>query len=74
MSRFADSIKDLQGKKVRFFLGGGAQGYIQGPVMKVEDDLIYIEKEGEIRGTQHVITIHAAAVRFYEFDMVARKE
>lgn len=74
MSRFASALKDLEGRKVRFYVGGGAQGYIQGPVIRVEDDLIYIEKEGEIRGTQHVITLHSAAVRYFEFDTVVRKD
>jgi len=74
MSRFASAMKDLEGKKVRFFVGGGTHGYVQGPVVKVDDDLIFIEKEGEIRGTQHIITIHATAVRYFEFDTVVRKD
>ena len=39
-----------------------------------ENDVpVQVLVEGEIRGTQHVITIHADAVRYYEFDTVARK-
>jgi len=74
MSRFVEAFKDLQGKKVRFFVGGGDRGYVQGPVVKVDDDLIYIEKEGEIRGTLHAITVNARAVRYYEIDVVAGQD
>ena len=45
MSKFANTVQELGGKKVRFYLGGGELGYVQGPVKKVEDDLIYIEKQ-----------------------------
>ena len=70
MSKFMEALAGLQGKKVRFFVGGGDGGWVQGPVARVEDDLIYIEKEGEIRGTMHAITLDAKAVRFYEIDIV----
>ena len=67
-SEYLKAIQQLQGKKVRFYTGGGDRGFIQGPVMKVEGDLIYVEKEGEIRGTVHTLTISATAVRYYEID------
>ena len=53
-----------------YSVGGGNRGYIQGPVKRVDGDLIYIEKEGEIRGTMHTITVHASSVRYYEIDIV----
>ena len=67
-SNFFKAIQALPGKKVRFYTGGGDRGFIQGPVMKVEGDMIYVEKEGEIRGTVHTLTISALAVRYYEID------
>jgi hypothetical protein len=70
MSKFMEALAGLQGQKVRFFVGGGDAGWVQGPVAKVEDDLIYIEKEGEIRGTMHAITLDAKSVRFFEIDIV----
>jgi hypothetical protein len=72
MSKFAEAIAALEGKKVRFYCGGGPIGQIQGPVKKVEGNLNYIEKEGEIRGTRHTITINAESVRYFEIDTVAR--
>jgi hypothetical protein len=72
MSRFAEALSELEGKKVRFYLGGGQGGYVQGPVKKVDGNLIYIEKEGEIRGTMHTITIHADSIRFYEIDILVK--
>ena len=74
MSKFLSAVHELKGKKVRFYLGGGDRGYVQGPVVRVEDDLIYILKEGEIRGTMHAITLNAKQVLFYEIDIVTRKE
>ena len=71
MSRFAQSISDLKGQKVRFYLGGGDRGYIQGPVVNVEENYIYIEKDGEIRGTMHTISINADHVRFSSRPMPA---
>ena len=71
-SEFEKSIAQLATKKVRFYVGGGDRGYVQGPVKKVEGDLIYIEKEGEIRGTMHTISIRTTAVRFYEFDTLVK--
>jgi hypothetical protein len=68
MSRFYESMADLVKKKVRFYVGGGEKGFVQGPVMRVEGNMIYIEKEGEIRGTMHTITLNADSVRFYEID------
>lgn len=72
MSRFFESMAHLAEKKVRFYLGGGDRGYVQGPVVKVDGDLIYIEKEGEIRGTMHTITVNATFVRYYEIDVLTR--
>ena len=67
-NEFLKAVQALAGKKVRFYTGGGDRGFVQGPVVRVEGDLIYIEKEGEIRGTVHTLTIHADAVRYYEID------
>lgn len=67
-SEFLKAIQGLEGKKVRFYTGGGDRGFVQGPVVRVAGDLVYIEKEGEIRGTVHTLTIHAASVRYYEID------
>ena len=63
MTKFEEAIAGLEGQKVRFYTGGGKDGYVQGPVKKVEGNLIYIEKEGEIRGTMHTISINAGSVR-----------
>jgi hypothetical protein len=68
MSRFYESIADLVKKKVRFYVGGGEKGFVQGPVTKVDGNVIYIEKEGEIRGPMHTITLNIDAIRFYEID------
>ena len=68
MSKFFESLTELAGKKVRFFVGGGESGFVQGPVKKIEGDLIFLEKDGDIRGTRHIITVSAAAVRYYEMD------
>ncbi len=68
MSRFSEALSNLAGQKVRFFVGGGERGWIQGPVTSVEGDMIYIEKEGEIRGTVNTITIRTDSVRFFEID------
>ena len=72
MSKFLEATGELKGKKVRFFLGGGERGLVQGPVIRVDGDLIYIEKEGEIRGTMHTITVNANYVRYYEIDILTR--
>ena len=72
MSKYLESFAELVGKKVRFYTGGGDRGLIQGPVVKVDGDIVFIEKEGEIRGTLHTITINAAAVRYYEIDTLTR--
>jgi len=68
MSKFLEAIKALEGKKARFFLGGGDRGWIQGPIRKVDGNLLYIEKDGEIRGTLHCITVNADAIRYFEMD------
>lgn len=68
MSKFGEAVAKLKGKKVRFFVGGGDRGWVQGPVAEVDGNHIYIEKEGEIRGTVHTITINADAIRYYEID------
>ncbi|MCZ6787029.1 MAG: hypothetical protein O7E54_07670 [Planctomycetota bacterium] len=70
MSKFVSSISELQGKKVRFFVGGGEKGYVQGPVERVDGNMIYILKEGEIRGTMHAITVNADEVRYFEQDIL----
>jgi len=70
-SKFLESVLGLAGKKVRLYVGGGERGYIQGPVHKVDGDLIYIEKEGEIRGTLQTITVHATSVLYFEIDIVS---
>jgi hypothetical protein len=66
--RFAEELGKLAGQKVRFYLGGGERGYLQGPVAKVEGNFIYIEKEGPIRGTIQTISINADFVHYYEID------
>ncbi len=70
MSKFVSSLSELQGKKVRFFVGGGEKGYVQGPVERVDGNMIYILKEGEIRGTMHAITVNADEVRYFEQDIL----
>ncbi len=70
MSKFVSSLSELQGKKVRLFVGGGDKGYVQGPVERVDGNLIYILKEGEIRGTMHAITVNADEVRYFEQDIL----
>ena len=67
-SVFLKTVQALQGKKCRFYTGGGDRGFIQGPVVRVDGDLVYVEKEGEIRGTVHTLTIHAHAIRYFEID------
>jgi hypothetical protein len=66
--RFAEEIGRLAGQKVRFYVGGGERGYLQGPVVKVDGNLIYIEKEGPIRGTINTISINADYVHYFEID------
>ena len=70
---FASAVAKLQGLKVRFFVGGGERGYVQGPVVKVDGNLIYIEKQGQIRGTMQTITINVDAVRFFEIDRLTQE-
>ena len=74
MSKFNEVLAELAGKKVRFYVGGGERGFVQGPVVRVEGDLLYIEKEGEIRGTVHTITIRADSVRMFEIDTITRTD
>ena len=71
-SQFLQSIRDLAGEKVRFYTGGGERGFVQGPVAKVDGDLIYVEKQGDIRGTLQTLTIRASAVRYYEIDKLVQ--
>ena len=73
-SDFYKAIQNLAGQKVRFYTGGGDRGFIQGPVVRVEGDMIYVEKEGEIRGTVHTLTIHAGSVRYYEIDRLVQTD
>jgi hypothetical protein len=70
--RFRDALTRLVGQKVRFYVGGGEKGYLQGPVAKVDGNYIYIEKEGPIRGTIQTITINADFVHYYEIDRLQR--
>jgi len=72
MSKFAEALTRLEGKKVRFFLGGADKGFVQGPVKTVDGDRIIIQKEGEIRGTMHTISIKASEVRYFEIDTLVR--
>lgn len=65
---FREAVARLAGQKVRFYLGGGERGYIQGPVVKVEGNFLYIEKEGPIRGTIQTISINADYVHYFEID------
>jgi hypothetical protein len=74
MSKFTNAIEQLSGKKVRFYVGGGDKGFVQGPVERVDGNMIFISKEGEIRGTIHTITINADAVRFFEIDQLASQK
>ena len=67
-SQFMQSIRGLAGKKVRFYTGGGERGFVQGPVKRVDGDLIFIEKQGDIKGTLHTLTINANSVYYYEID------
>ncbi len=71
-NRFAEEVRKLVGQKVRFYLGGGERGYLQGPVAKVDGNLIYIEKEGPIRGTIQTISINADFVHYYEIDKLVK--
>ncbi|MEM8886232.1 MAG: hypothetical protein AAGD14_19390 [Planctomycetota bacterium] len=73
-SQFLQSIRELAGKKVRFYTGGGDRGFVQGPVARVDGDLIYIEKQGDIKGTLYTLTLHATAVRYYEIDKLVDTE
>ena len=73
MSKFVSALSELQGKKVRFYVGGGEKGYVQGPVERVDGNLIYILKEGEIRGTMHAITVNADEVRYFEQDILLQQ-
>jgi hypothetical protein len=72
MSNFAEALTGLAGKKVRFFVGGGERGFIQGPVKRVDGDRIVIQKEGEIRGTMHTISVRADDVRYFEIDTLVK--
>jgi len=65
---FREALSRLPGQKGRFYLGGGERGYIQGPVVKVEGNFLYIEKEGPIRGTIQTISVNADFIHYYEID------
>ncbi len=71
-NRFLEEIRKLPGQKVRFYLGGGERGYLQGPVVKVEGNFLYIEKEGPIRGTIQTISINAEFIHYYEIDKLVQ--
>ena len=70
-SRFTEALAKLPGQKVRFYMGGGERGYLQGPVVRVDGNYIYIEKEGPIRGTIQTITINADFIHYYEIDRLS---
>jgi hypothetical protein len=67
-SQFREALLKLVGQKARFYLGGGERGYIQGPVVRVDGNFLYIEKDGPIRGTIQTISINADFVHYYEID------
>ena len=67
-NRFLEEVRKLVGQKVRFYMGGGERGYLQGPVAKVDGNFLYIEKEGPIRGTIQTISINADYIVYYEID------
>lgn len=69
--RFREALDKLAGQKVRFYVGGGEKGYVQGPVVKVDGNYVYIEKEGPIRGTILTITVNAEFVHYYEIDKLS---
>ena len=71
-NRFAEALVKLPGQKARFYMGGGERGYLQGPVVKVDGNFIYIEKEGPIRGTIQTISINADFLHYYEIDKLAQ--
>lgn len=67
-NQFREALLRLVGQKARFYLGGGERGYIQGPVVRVDGNFLYIEKDGPIRGTIQTISINADFVHYYEID------
>lgn len=71
-NRFLEEIRKLPGQKARFYMGGGEHGYLQGPVVRVDGNFIYIEKEGPIRGTIQTISINADYVHYYEIDKLVQ--
>jgi len=71
-NRFGEELRKLVGQKVRFYVGGGERGYLQGPVAKMDGNFIYIEKEGPIRGTIQTISINADYIHYYEIDKLVR--
>jgi hypothetical protein len=71
-NRFTEGLAKLPGQKVRFYMGGGERGYLQGPVVKVDGNLLYIEKEGPIRGTIQTISINADFIHYYEIDKLSQ--
>ena len=74
MSKFSSDISELRGKKVRFYMGGGAEGIVRGTVHHVDGNLIYIQESGAIHGTVHTVTLNAEHVRFYEIDLIGNIE
>jgi hypothetical protein len=69
---FLQEIRKLPGQKARFYVGGGERGYLQGPVVKVEGNFLYIEKEGPIRGTIQTISMNAEFIHYYEIDKLVQ--
>lgn len=72
LSRFTEALAKLPGQKVRFYMGGGERGYLQGPVVRVDGNFLYIEKEGPIRGTIQTISINADFIVYYEIDKLSQ--
>jgi hypothetical protein len=71
-SKFAEALAKLPGQKVRFYLGGGERGYLQGPVVRVDGNFIYVEKDGPIRGTIQTMSLNADFVHYFEIDKLGK--
>jgi len=65
---FRDALSKLAGQKARIYMGGGERGYIQGPIVRVEGNFLYIEKDGPIRGTIQTISVNVEFIHYYEID------
>ncbi|MFQ5843545.1 MAG: hypothetical protein ACE5JG_01000 [Planctomycetota bacterium] len=69
MSKFAQAVSELAGKKVRFYLGG-EEGFVRGRVARVDGNMIFIQEAGSIHGTIHTVTINAEHVRYFEIELI----